>query len=101
MQPNTKTFNNIYHATLELADKFRTHTWLDNDRSVKECEAELKSLAVFIDDGKGNEEDKRDEAREKTYICSLKKQLMAGVFNLRKKYLDIRWHIFQMVLITK
>ena len=67
MQPNTKTFNNIYHATLELADKFRTHTWLDNDRSVKECEAELKSLAVFIDDGKGNEEDKRDEAREKTY----------------------------------
>lgn len=67
MQPNTKTFNNIYHATLELADKFRTHTWLDNDRSVKECEAELKSLAVFIDDEKGNEEDKRDEAREKTY----------------------------------
>lgn len=67
MQPNPKTFNNIYHATLELADKFRTHTWLDNDRSVKECEAELKSLAVFIDDGKGNEEDKRDEAREKTY----------------------------------
>ena len=56
MQPNTKTFNNIYHATLELTDKFRTHTWLDNDRSVKECEAELKSLAVFIDDGKGNEE---------------------------------------------
>ena len=52
MQPNPKTFNNIYHATLELADKFRTHTWLDNDRSVKECEAELKSLAVFIDDGK-------------------------------------------------
>lgn len=67
MQPNPKTFNNIYHATLELADKFRTHTWRDNDRSVKECEAELKSLAVFIDDGKGNEEDKRDEAREKTY----------------------------------
>lgn len=66
MQPNPKTFNNIYHATLELADKFRTHTWLDNDRSVKECEAELKSMAVFIDDGKGNEEDKRDEAREKT-----------------------------------
>lgn len=67
MQPNTKTFNNIYHATLELADKFRTHTWLDNDRSVKECEAELKSLAIFIDDGKANEADKRDEAREKTY----------------------------------
>ena len=67
MQPNPKTFNNIYHATLELADKFRTHIWLDNDRSVKECEAELKSMAVFIDDGKGNEEDKRDEAREKTY----------------------------------
>ncbi|RHV78764.1 hypothetical protein DXB01_08195 [Clostridium sp. OF10-22XD] len=66
MQPNTKTFNNIYHATLELADKFRTHTWRDSNRSIEECEAELKSLAIFIDDGKANEADKRDEAREKT-----------------------------------
>lgn len=67
MQPNTKTFNNIYHATLELADKFRTHTWRDSNRSIEECEAELKSLAIFIDDGKANVADKRDEAREKTY----------------------------------
>ena len=66
MQPNTKTFNNIYHATLELADKFRTHTWRDSNRSIEECEAELKSLAIFIDEGKANEADNRDEAREKT-----------------------------------
>ena len=66
MQPNTKTFNNIYHATLELADKFRTQTWRDSNRSIEECEAELKSLAIFIDDGKANVADKRDEAREKT-----------------------------------
>lgn len=42
MQPNTKTFNNLYQATLKLATKFRTHTWLDNNRSIDECEAAIK-----------------------------------------------------------
>ena len=67
MQPNTKTFNNLYQATLKLATKFRTHTWLDNNRSIDECEAAIKSLATFIDDGKTNITDKREEAREKAY----------------------------------
>ena len=67
MQPNTKTFNNLYQTTLKLAAQFRTHTWQDNNRSIDECEAAIKSLATFIDDGKTNNIDKREEAREKAY----------------------------------
>lgn len=67
MQPNTKTFNNLYQAALKLAAQFRTHTWLDNNRLIDECEVAIKSLAPFIDDGKTNNIDKREEAREKAY----------------------------------
>jgi|GEM_PF-2179604 hypothetical protein len=63
---NKTTFNKLYQAACDLADRFRRGEWSNSDRSIEECEAAIKSLAAFIDDGKADCTDKREEAREKT-----------------------------------
>ena len=63
---NKTTFNKLYQAACDLADRLRRGEWTNSDRSIEECEAAIKSLAAFIDDGKADCTDKREEAREKT-----------------------------------
>ena len=63
---NKTTFNKLYQAACDLVDRLRRGEWTNSDRSIEECEAAIKSLAAFIDDGKADCTDKREEAREKT-----------------------------------
>ena len=56
---NKTTFNKLYQAACDLADRFRRGEWSNSDRSIEECEAAIKSLIAFIDDGKADCKDKR------------------------------------------
>ena len=74
---NKTTFNKLYQAACNLADRLRRGEWTNSDRSIEECEAAIKSLAAFIDDGKA-------DCTGKRYACN-------GCFDISLNLQHLLW----------